>query len=279
MIGEEQGGAAAPPVILAVVPEPDTARACLGHAALAAAAVGDTRIVALHPVVDPDDLVAAPEEIVIQQLRAAREGTAEARAAAVRAVFDAWARATLGGGKAEWRERPGAVAQAVASEAAGARLIVLARPRNLDGQDALHEAVFHAGRPLLLAPDAPPPVALAHPALAWEPEDAARRALVAALPWLRRASRVTVLVVDKTDDRPDAAEALERLKAAGIGAEVLALGGGGPVGAALLGACGRIGADALVMGSYDRPAVLEWLFGGATRDVLRDAALPVFLHA
>ena len=32
------------------------------------------------------------------------------------------------------------------------------------------------------------------------------------------------------------------------------------------------------MGSYDRLAVLEWLFGGATRDVLRDATLPVFLH-
>ena len=278
MTREGQGGSAAPPVILAVIPEPGTALACLEHAALATSVPDQVRLVALHPNAAPEYLVAAAEEVAIQELREAREGTAEARTAAVRAVFEAWAATLPGGVKAEWRERPGAVAEAVASEASGAELIVLARPHNLDGQDALHEAVFHAGRLLLLAPNAPPPAALAHLAVAWEPEDAARRVLAAALPWLRRAGRVTVLVAGGKDDRLDATEALERLTEAGIEAEVLPLGGGGPVGAALLSACGQIGADALVMGSYDRLAVLEWLFGGATRDVLRDATLPVFLH-
>ena len=267
-----------PMLILAVVPEPGTARACLEHAALARAAVDDARLVVLHPNADPERLIAAAEEVAIQELREAREGSAVSRAAAVRTVFDEWVAASPGGGEAEWRERPGAIGEVVAAAAAGAALVVLARPRNLDGQDALHEAVFHAGPPLLLVPDAPPPSALAHLALAWEPEDAARRALAAALPWLRRATEVTVLVAGGESNRPDASEAAERLGEAGVGANVLPLEGGGPVGAALLGACGRIGADALVMGSYDRPAVLEWLFGGATRDVLRDATLPVFLH-
>ncbi|TPG55876.1 universal stress protein [Roseomonas nepalensis] len=267
-----------PMLILAVVPEPGTARACLEHAALAQTAVEDACLVVLHPDVDPEQLVATPEEIAIQQLREAREGSAVSRAAAVRAVFDKWAAASPRGREAEWRERPGAVAEAVNSAAAEAGLIVLARPHNLDGQDALHEAIFHADRLLLLVPNAPSPAALAHFALAWEPEDAARRALAAALPWLRQDARVTVLVAGGKGNRPDGSEAMERLHEAGIRAEVLPLEEGKPVGAALLGACGRISADALLMGSYDRPVVLEWLFGGVTRDVLRDAALPVLMH-
>ena len=40
----------------------------------------------------------------------------------------------------------------------------------------------------------------------------------------------------------------------------------------------RIGADALVMGAYGRRRFLEILIGGATRDVLAQADMPVFLH-
>ena len=48
-----------PMLILAVVPEPGTARACLEHAALARAAVDDARLVVLHPNADPERLIAA----------------------------------------------------------------------------------------------------------------------------------------------------------------------------------------------------------------------------
>ena len=91
-----------PMLILAVVPEPGTARACLEHAALARAAVDDARLVVLHPNADPERLIAAAEEVAIQELREAREGSAVSRAAAVRTVFDEWVAASPGGGEAEW---------------------------------------------------------------------------------------------------------------------------------------------------------------------------------
>ena len=43
----------------------------------------------------------------------------------------------------------------------------------------------------------------------------------------------------------------------------------------MLGEAEREGADLLVMGAYGHTRLRELIFGGATRHVLRDAALPV----
>ena len=37
-------------------------------------------------------------------------------------------------------------------------------------------------------------------------------------------------------------------------------------------------ANLLVMGAYGRTRFSEWVFGGATRSLLRDAPFPVFLR-
>jgi nucleotide-binding universal stress UspA family protein len=46
----------------------------------------------------------------------------------------------------------------------------------------------------------------------------------------------------------------------------------------LLTAAASAQADLLVMGAYGRSRLSEWAFGGATRQVLHDADLPVLLH-
>ena len=48
-------------------------------------------------------------------------------------------------------------------------------------------------------------------------------------------------------------------------------------GATLLGAAAAEGADLLVMGAYGHSRLREIVLGGATREVLRDARIPVLL--
>src|SRR5579875_3489547 len=130
--------------ILALLPEAHGARACL-DAALAAASVDpDASLEAFHVQVDPSKMVRAPEEIAIQRLREADEGTAVDRELAVRKVFDDW---LLGLDAAErdrvrWREAVGAEDELVVREAGDVALIVLARPQDMDAGDAWHAALI-----------------------------------------------------------------------------------------------------------------------------------------
>ena len=64
-----------------------------------------------------------------------------------------------------------------------------------------------------------------------------------------------------------------------IRAEALEVPSAGPgkVGQILLEKVGEIGADLLVMGAYGHSRLREMILGGATREVLGHAALPVLM--
>jgi nucleotide-binding universal stress UspA family protein len=49
------------------------------------------------------------------------------------------------------------------------------------------------------------------------------------------------------------------------------------VGRLLLSQAAAFGADLLVMGAYGHTQLREWMFGGVTRTVLYEAALPVLM--
>lgn len=48
-------------------------------------------------------------------------------------------------------------------------------------------------------------------------------------------------------------------------------------GATILDACTELGAGLLIMGAYEHSKFSEDLLGGATRDILSDARLPVLM--
>jgi nucleotide-binding universal stress UspA family protein len=121
-----------------------------------------------------------------------------------------------------------------------------------------------------------------HMAVAWKASETAERAVVAALPWLRRAQRISVLVAGRDGTAP--ADALLALLAAhGIAGATIAIeaiatnAGDEGVGEALLARARSIGADCLVIGAYRRHRFLEWVLGGVTRHVLHHADLPTFM--
>jgi nucleotide-binding universal stress UspA family protein len=152
----------------------------------------------------------------------------------------------------------------------------------------LAEAAFmDSGRPALVVPPEGGGAAWSLPprraVVAWDGSREAARATGDALPLLRLADRVTVLVVDGRDasghpgDRPGA-EIAAHLARHGVGAEVLeARSDGAPTGEAILAQARSAGADLLVTGGYGHSRLREMLLGGVTRHVLEHATVPVLL--
>ena len=190
--------------------------------------------------------------------------------------------------------RGGGMAQVIAAgadpalvvHARSADLAVVSRRDPADPPDALatlpESLVLTSGRPIVLLPPrgaAPDPRRIL---LAWKARPEAVRAVAGAMPLLARADAVQVVVVDD-DGAPGygyepGADIAEHLARHGARVEVLRLSSKGEdVGRLLLSQAAAFGADLLVMGAYGHSRLRERLFGGVTRTVLTEAALPVLM--
>lgn len=270
--------------IVALIPEARCAKDCLDAAAAAARVDPRAEILAVHVKTDPMHIFASEEEVAFQRLREPAEGTAEDRARATRAQFDSWLASAPADMKGRIRfEQPvGAEEESVLRESRRADLEVIARPKNLDGHDAFHVAVFLTRKPLLLAPahwEAGAGAQLErHMLLAWKATAQARHALAGALPWLRAAGRVTLLTVRKGSRDLDPSEAVIALEQEGIRAELMS---GEPIegrtSARILATAEEIGASAIVMGAYRHGPAIEWALGATTKRTIAGTSIPLFL--
>ena len=270
--------------VLALIPEASCTHACLEAAAAAAGIDPTARIEVLHVKVDPLVAGRLGEEVAMLQLRDHYEGSADERARAAWAEFDAWVATDPPEIVARLapREIAGREAETVLRESWGADLLVMARPHNLDGHDALHAAIFRSGKPLLLAPGnwkAQGGDCLErHMLIAWKPTEQAHRAVAGALPWLRRADKVTVLTVTQHGQTPDPAELLDLLASEGIEAEpVTGEAIDGRTSARILRAVADLDVSCLVIGAYRHDPLVEWVMGATTRRVFDGARLPVLV--
>lgn len=267
--------------LLAIVAEAETAHACLDAALAAASSAGQhVAIEALHVIVDPRRIVRAPEEIAIQGLRERWEGTARDRADAARAAFVSWSAATPSAtASISWKELVGAEEETVSHEAAHFSVLVMARPHNIDGQDALHAALYWSSRPLLLVPSdwqAPAKPFPRRITIAWNDTAPARRAVDGAMPWILGAARVTILLIAEPTNMAGAL--VERLTDEGVVAEVQVIERSArALGDQIIDAAHAVDTDLLVMGAYRHNEFLEWLLGGTTRHALRHADLPLLM--
>lgn len=267
--------------LLAVIAEAATARACLDAATAAGHAIHDASIEALHVVVDPDHLITAPEEIAIQHLRDRHEGTARDREAATHAAYEAWVAAHPDTDiPLRWKERLGSEEENVEREARIFDVLVLPRPTNMDGGDALHAAFHRIRHPFFLVPAKwrrePGESFAEHIVVAWNDTEPCRKALLGALPWLRAAREVTLLLIAENRDLAGSTEELLDLEH--IPYRVLHVPRGGEsLGDQIVAEARKLGADLLVMGAYRHNEFIEWLLGGTTRHVLAHCDLPLFL--
>ena len=119
-------------------------------------------------------------------------------------------------------------------------------------------------------------------AIAWDGSREAARAAFDALPLLAAAESVVLLIVDDGHADPENVRAAADMVAAfarhgvTIAVRRLARDTAG-VGDTLLAAAADAGADMLVMGAYGHSRFREFVFGGATRHVLRHMTMPTLL--
>lgn len=171
----------------------------------------------------------------------------------------------------EWRDKVGHTTEFIAEQARAADLIVVGTRGDESWRIDCGELLVRVGRPVLVVPPGQERLAAETVVIGWKNGPAAQRAVSGALPLLARARRVCVTGVgDETslDDLEDVADALRRHR---VHAETAWRGRGGESDAqVLVDFCAEVGSDLLVAGAYRRPRAQQWLFGGVTRELLRD---------
>lgn len=181
----------------------------------------------------------------------------------------------------------GALTEVVAARARYADLVILPLPygegRGVEDEAVLEAALFEGMAPVLVVP--PKGMAATDPrriVVAW---NQSREALVAtrrAMPLLRRADNVQIVVIDPPTHGPERSDPggmlCQMLVRHGVRAEVMVLARTLPrVSDVLIRHLRESSGDLLVMGAYGHSRFREAILGGATRDMLERAEVPVFL--
>jgi len=178
-------------------------------------------------------------------------------------------------------------------EAAGlhgrhADLVIVGQPlENLSlglREAAFEGALFSSGRPVLVAPSNwQGPVKMRHVVVAWDASKEVARAVGDAAPIIEQAERVFVVIVDPEpgfdglgeDPGADIAAVLAR-HCSNVELDRVPSSGGG-VAQAVLNRTTDAAGDLIVMGGYGHSQFRESIFGGATREIIRQTTIPVLM--
>lgn len=166
-------------------------------------------------------------------------------------------------------------------------LVVLPRPygpgRGHDCEAITEAAMFEGDVPVLIQPDDTAfPEDIKTVLVAWNESTEALRAVRAALPFLQQAENVNIAIVDPPQHGPERSDPggslSQMLSRHGVRPEVSVLSKTLPrVCDVLIRHAGDIGADLIVMGAYSHSRFRESILGGATRNMLELARVPVLL--
>lgn len=272
--------------ILTVVTDSDLLPSTISHAASLAEAY-NAHLGALCFGVDRTQTgyyYAGANAMVLQETLERATAEAEALAAA--------ARTELGRTNALWGVDHGVaqladIGRHVASRARFADLVVLPQPygagKGVELEPVLEGALFEGQVPVVVVPDKVQPAA--HPkrvVIGWNESNEALRALRSALPLLETADSVHVVVIDPPKHGPTRSDpggmVSEFLARHGVKAEIDVLAKTLPrVSDVLLRHVSDIDADMVVMGAYGHSRFREAILGGATRNMLEQAGVPVFM--
>lgn len=250
------------------------------------ASVFEAHLTGLHVMAPPDMppsiLAQFPRDMVEVLARIARDDAARAKG-----LFDERLRASGAPVPTEWRMAQGLPGEIVGLHARYADLAVLgqADPDSSPGVRALPErVVMGSGRPILVVPYAGAFETLGRRVMvAWNATREAARAVNDALPMLQRAE--TVRVVSVNPYRGPAghgpipgADISLHLARHGIDVEASeVIAEDMRVDDIILSQAADAGADLIVMGAYGHSRLGEFVLGGATRHILRQITIPVFM--
>lgn len=172
----------------------------------------------------------------------------------------------------------------LAAEARTADLFIATRPYGhvKNNAEALESVLFNSGRGCLFVPPVGAPRPFETVVLAWRNTREAARAVSEAMPLLVAAKQVLVTMVGEgsapeQEGVSPGADIARYLDRHGVNVELRPLTGWTHPAKALLNEVEKSGADLLVMGGYGHSRFREWVLGGATRDILTKAEVPVLI--
>lgn len=275
--------------IFTVVTSPDRAEAAItGAATLALAHDAHLDILALG--VDRTQIgysyVGSGAVVLQAALDRAEQDARDVEAAVRRAV--AQQQSTLRSSVEAAVTQLGALTDIVAQRARFADLVVLPKPYgNGQGSEAeavVEAALFEGHAAVLVLPDTGAASAAAprRIVIAWNQSAEAMASVRRALPILKQAETVNIAVIDPPQHGPERSDPggllCQMLVRHGVRAEVSVLARSLPRISDLLARHVRDqGADMLVMGAYGHSRFREAILGGATRNMLEQAEVPVLM--
>ena len=272
--------------ILTVVSDEALAQSTVDHAA-ALAAGWDAHLDALCFGVDRTQTgyyYAGANAMILQETITRATSDAEKLAGVVRAA--------LGKKEARWAVEEGVaqladIGRHVAGRARFADLVVLPKPygkeHGVELEPVTEGALFEGQTPVLVVPDTVTPTATpSRVVIGWNESNEALRAVRASLPLLQSADNVHVVVIDPPQhgpNRSDPGGALSQYLARhGVKTEIDVLSKTMPrVSDVLCRHVQDLDADLVVMGAYGHSRFREAILGGATRNMLENAEVPVLL--
>lgn len=144
--------------------------------------------------------------------------------------------------------------------------------------EAFETTLLETGRPLLLSAFAPPLHFFEKIALAWDGSLASAHAVGASMPFLRHASEIEVLSVQRGATPNPNADLHEYLALHGLRCtDRIVETQSKPVGQLLLDTAVADGVGLLVLGGYGHSRLRQLFVGGITRHVVSHATVPLFL--
>ncbi|WP_438278618.1 universal stress protein [Nitrobacter sp.] len=189
----------------------------------------------------------------------------------------------------EWRSNMETPTRFIAREARTADIIVIGQSRDGAFTDPFARAnpsdlVMQAGRPILVVPEAAGWLDLRSVLVAWKDTPEARRAIVDALPLLRKAKDVTIAEIVENGGSREAAlnrtqDVVTWLSYHDIAASALVQEESSTRDAAtaLDGIASSVGAGVLVAGAYGHSRLREWVLGGVTQHLATESTRCVLL--
>jgi nucleotide-binding universal stress UspA family protein len=212
------------------------------------------------------------------------ENTAKADEALATAAFRDLIGST--GLSSEWRVTDGLAEEIVAAHARYADLMIVGQSEPNDAtttpSDLAETVVIASERPVIIVPHIgvtkPPGKTVL---LCWNGTREAARAATGALPILKQADKVIILLIDpRNDGDPEGpgGRVATWLVRHGVKAVVKRdTAGGSDVGGVILSRAADQDADLVVMGLYGHSRMREWVLGGASRTLLASMTVPLLV--
>ena len=189
---------------------------------------------------------------------------------------------TTVGMRAGWTEMVGTGTGGVAEYARLFDLSIIARPDDevaVEWKSTIEALLFESGRPILLVGDEVPSVVGDRVVVAWNGSVEAARSVVMSEALLPNSSEVVVVTVaGATVPGPSGKQLVAQMCARNINARAETIERGGTtVGGALLDYAEDFDADLLVKSAFTQSRFRQWVFGGATKEIIATASIPVLM--